>query len=125
MGDGYIRYMRKGERITVHRLTAEKKIGRKLLPEEQVHHIDGNKVNNHPSNLMVCTAAEHVSIHKGGVPSPKPKGWKPWNTFSASMRRKICTLWASGLNYSQVARRLGISSQTVRRIVLMDLGGAR
>ena len=36
-----------------HRLVAERKIGRYLLPEEVVHHIDGDKENNNPDNLQV------------------------------------------------------------------------
>lgn len=47
----------------VHRLIAEKKIGRKLLPGEHVHHIDFNKTNNHPDNLQVMDAREHHILH--------------------------------------------------------------
>ena len=32
--------------------------------EYVVHHIDGNKRNNHISNLMVLTPEEHAKIHK-------------------------------------------------------------
>ena len=36
-----------------HRVAAEKKLGRKLLEGETVHHLDFNGMNNDPSNLMV------------------------------------------------------------------------
>lgn len=42
-----------------HRLNAEKKIGRKLLPGEQVHHIDENKINNEENNLEVFQSRAH------------------------------------------------------------------
>lgn len=42
-----------------HRLVAEQKIGRRLLPGEIVHHIDGNKQNNGPENLEVCLDIAH------------------------------------------------------------------
>ena len=46
-----------------HRLVAEKMLGRKLRDDEVVHHIDGDKRNNGPENLMVMTAAEHGRFH--------------------------------------------------------------
>ena len=46
-----------------HRVVAEQMIGRALLPGEIVHHKDGNKKNNHPSNLQVMTASEHAKHH--------------------------------------------------------------
>lgn len=47
----------------VHRVVAEELIGRQLLAGEVVHHIDCNRRNNDPNNLMVVTASEHSSIH--------------------------------------------------------------
>ena len=47
-----------------HRIEAETKIGRRLLPGEEVHHIDENRLNNHPSNLLVFkTKADHRRHH--------------------------------------------------------------
>lgn len=40
-----------GRYIAEHRLVMEQKIGRLLERGEVVHHIDGNKQNNHPDNL--------------------------------------------------------------------------
>lgn len=50
-----------------HILIAEKKIGRYLAKGEIVHHIDGDKTNNSPDNLLVCTRSEHVKIHMSAV----------------------------------------------------------
>lgn len=46
-----------------HRVIAEQKIGRKLHKGEIVHHIDGNKSNNHPDNLEVMTQSQHIRAH--------------------------------------------------------------
>ena len=53
-----------------HIIKMEKKLGRKLRPNEIVHHIDGNASNNDVSNLKVMTRAEHnvedAEHHNGG-----------------------------------------------------------
>jgi hypothetical protein len=46
-----------------HRVIAEQMLGRPLMRNEIVHHIDGNKHNNDPSNLQVMTQSEHVREH--------------------------------------------------------------
>lgn len=49
-----------------HILIAEEKLGRKLYDEEVVHHIDKNKSNNSPENLMIfATKSDHTAYHKG------------------------------------------------------------
>lgn len=57
-GCGYIRE---------HRLVAEQKYGRIIESWEDVHHIDGNGLNNHPDNLVVMGKREHLELeHKNG-----------------------------------------------------------
>jgi hypothetical protein len=46
-------------------LVMEEKLGRKINKGEIIHHIDGDKTNDSPNNLMVCSSQlEHLSYHK-------------------------------------------------------------
>lgn len=47
----------------LYRKLAEMKIGRELKKNDEVHHIDGNHLNNGSDNLPVVTMSEHSKIH--------------------------------------------------------------
>ncbi|RLB86633.1 MAG: hypothetical protein DRH26_16995 [Deltaproteobacteria bacterium] len=50
--------------IHIHRIVAESIIGRKLTKKEVVHHKDGNRHNNHPSNIeIIPSQADHAKLH--------------------------------------------------------------
>lgn len=50
--------------VRQHRLVLEAKLGRFLDPKEDVHHIDGDKSNNHPDNLeLMASRGDHVRHH--------------------------------------------------------------
>ncbi len=60
---GYKRFKSNGR--LVHRVVAEKKLGRKLKSQEVVHHRDRNKTNNTPGNLRVFkNQASHDRQHR-------------------------------------------------------------
>lgn len=63
--NGYVEITRgvyKGNLL--HRIVAEICLGRPLQDFEAVHHIDGDKTNNAPWNLLVMDKKEHVSMHR-------------------------------------------------------------
>lgn len=47
-----------------HLVVMEKKLRRKIKKGESVHHIDGDKQNNDPGNLVLCKShADHRGLH--------------------------------------------------------------
>lgn len=60
---GYRRFADSG--IAVHRWVAKRKLGRLVRYPEVVHHKNRNKLDNRPSNLVVCKSqAVHEYFHR-------------------------------------------------------------
>lgn len=69
---GYIRLLLPGHpradfkgRVSEHIVVVERAMGHYLREPAQVHHVDGNGENNHPSNLVACdNDSYHKLLHK-------------------------------------------------------------
>lgn len=49
--------------VLEHTYVMEQHIGRRLARNEDVHHRDGDKLNNEISNLMLLTKKAHTALH--------------------------------------------------------------
>jgi len=62
---GYLKYTRGPHKHRlVHVVRMEERLGRRLLPDETVHHIDGDRQNNREDNLALVTRAGHCRLHR-------------------------------------------------------------
>jgi len=55
-------------RVLEHRLVMENTIGRILESDEQIHHKDGDRLNNHPDNLELLSNSAHQQLHNATRP---------------------------------------------------------
>lgn len=63
--NGYVEYtMGDNKGRSVHVVKMEERIGRRILPDEIVHHIDKDRQNNDENNLALMTRSGHTRHHR-------------------------------------------------------------
>ena len=105
-----------------HRSIVEEAIGRKLLRNELVHHIDGNRENNHLGNLLVVSRSQHATMHwddkghrdlvRSKLVGSKSPAAKLWEGHIPKIRERI----ANGEPLNRIARDYGVSVTTISLI---------
>jgi hypothetical protein len=67
-----------------------------LSRDEEIHHKDHNRMNDHPDNLMRVTKQWHTNHHRTCVKN-YPTGWPDPNWVSPILVRQMKELWLSGV----------------------------
>lgn len=89
MDHGYKTILQKGHPhsnsagyVLEHIIIAERKLGRLLKEGETVHHIDRNKKNNNPDNLMIfASPGDHTLYHAGEKIYKDGDVWRAFRQF--------------------------------------------
>ncbi len=70
---GYVHVKVGKKYVLEHRLVMEKKLGRKLERWEVVHHMNHDRSDNRPKNLMVLHWSDHSTLSRTKDPKAVPK----------------------------------------------------
>lgn len=81
---GYVCSGGGANRKYAHREIAKDLLGRELDPKEHVHHIDRDRTNNDPANLLVLNTTDHVKLHAAirANPSMDQRAWLAEHGFT-------------------------------------------
>lgn len=116
---GYLRLQLSHDMVktscSVHKLVARAFIG-ECPKGMQIHHRDGNKVNNRPGNLEYVTPKQNIahSFANGTQPLGKDRGAGYLENEQVLEIRSVAR--RGELTVSEMSRRFGVSRSTVRRI---------
>lgn len=101
--------------VFIHRLVAYKYLGN---PGEgyEINHKDGNKLNNHISNLEWVTRQTNIT-HAWDSGLYKRNGESPNSKIKNTDIKDIFEMKGNGLSYKQIAKRYNVSPYTIRDII--------
>jgi hypothetical protein len=102
--------------VMIHRLVALIFLG-SGPPGTEINHKDGNKTNNHISNLEWCTRSENIKhAFRSGLKPNKPGEENCQSKLSNEQVRTIRTLMMSGATTRALCNKFGASRWMIERI---------
>lgn len=117
-GNGYYSVGASGKRIYVHRLVAEAYLKKPSEDHTQVNHIDGNKGNNHYTNLEWITPSNNIQhAHKEGL----MRGRVEYGSTTYRSEEDIVAVYSdivlNGMGITEAAKKHGFSRTTVSSFI--------
>jgi len=100
---GYRYIYRNGKPMYEHRAIMEDVLQRPLQSNEQVHHIDGNRANNDPSNLMILSAPDHTRI-------TAKRSYASWRRLGVVAIRSMLS---RGWSLDEISSEFNITTETI------------
>ena len=114
--NGYLTICIENKKYYVHRLIMEEYLGRKLIKNEQVHHINGNKLDNRIENLQLINLGEHQKIHsKNNNFGKDRKGIEPVNKTNIKIIKQIKELRKQGYLLKEISAITKLSYPTIQK----------
>lgn len=116
--NGYKTICYRHKKYYLHRIIMETFLNRNLKKHEQIHHINGNKLDNDINNLKVVNFKEHQRDH--AIKNKLGKGnfgKEPINKAQKVIINLIKKLRNEGYSYKEIKKETGVSRQTAYKYV--------
>lgn len=114
-----------GRKRDLHRYIVEQYLGKQLPYNKVVHHIDGDKMHNHPDNFEIMTRANHSRLHQLGkklsvetkdrIRDAKRKD-RVGAALSIEQVKAVKILLSQNVKQTAIARSFNVSKFVIARI---------
>lgn len=118
---GYVRIYVNGRWSYEHRVVMERVLGRRLTPQEDIHHRNMIRHDNRPENLEIKTKFQHLSDHKTGrivppnvIEKQRQKMLGNWMHRPDITVQAVVSLKKQGLSINKISQQLGCSWGAVK-----------